>query len=309
MIQISIVIVNYKAYDLLKDCLNSIYTYTIDVSFEIILVDNNSDEDKLLDIVKKYTSLRIIAINHAVGFAEANNRAIEVANGKYILFLNNDTIFVENTLRILWEYAEKIEEDLAIGCRLLNKDGSNQISIVDFFNIYNLVGESFFLYKLFPKSKLLNRNHFNYKQIHSPLEVDYVKGAFIFCNLTLVKNLEGFDDRFYFYGEEVDLCYRAKLTGAKIIYYPGTSIIHLGGATTKNNLWFMFKNQKIATVRFFQKHFHGLWFSLAIFIYHVGILIRIPIYLIGSIFSFNLFLFRKSFYYLRQLFIYPKNVF
>lgn len=306
---VSIIIVSFNNFQLLKNCVSSLQNFTYGINFEIIIVDNNSSEGKIEDVISENSKLKIIKNKTNEGFAKANNKAIEYANGKYILFLNNDTEFIEDTINIILNFVPKIEKDFIIGCRLLNKDGSNQVSIVDFTNLLNLFGESFFLYKLFPKSKLFNRNHLNYKKISQPIEVDYVKGAFLFCSGNLVKQLGGFDERFYFYSEEADLCYRAKKNGFHVIFYPGTSIVHLGNATAINNLWFFFKNQKTAKIQLFQKHFHGLKYFLAVCIYHAGILIRIPIYLFHGVLTLDLFLIKKSYYFFRQAFVFPKNNF
>ena len=147
------------------------------------------------------------------------------------------------------------------------------------------------------------------KRINSTYEVDVITGAFLFGKRKEIAGLGGFDERFFFFNEETDLCFRFKKNGGKVYYFPQTSIIHLKGGTAQKNSWFTQKNQSIATIKFLQKHFVGLNFTLAIFIHYIGIVIRIPVFLLFGSFTFNKDLILRSFYYLKLLFVYPQNVF
>lgn len=308
-VDVSVVIVNYNALDLLDNCIYSIIKFACGFTFDIIVVDNNSKELRLEEITTKYPDLVFIKNDKNIGFAAANNIGFKNAKGKYILILNNDTVFYENSIKKIIEFAESIEQEVFIGCKLLNEDGSHQISVVDFDTISNSFGENFFFYKFFPKSKFFNRFHLNYKQIDKPTEVDVVKGAFIFCSASAIKKLNGFDTRFFFYGEETDLCFRFKKSGGKVYYFPNTSIYHLGGATTDKNLWFKFKNQSIAKIQIYQKHYKGIESFLLKTFHFIGILIRVPLYFLAGFLTLKKSLIIKSYYYFRTLFVYPSNKF
>lgn len=308
MVDVSIIIVNYNAAGMLKECIDSIINCTSEVTYEIIVVDNNSSDADLNEIFSGYSNIKLIINKKNKGYSTANNQGLEKAKGKYTLFLNNDTLFIENTLLKILKYAD-LKGKLFVGCKLLNKDRSHQISVVDFDTLMNLFGENSFLYKLFPESKLLNKYNLHYSNPDKITEVDAVKGAFIFGVTNDFKELNGFDERFFFYNEENDLCYRFKQSGGKIIYFPVTSIIHLGGATTDTMLWFRFKNQSIAKIQFFQKHWKGFNFTIAILIHYFGIFLRVPLYALGGILTFNSFLLKKSWYYFKTVFIYPGNKF
>lgn len=292
----------------MDNCLASIKKYTENLSYEVIVVDNNSKGD-VSEITKKYSFAKLIKNNKNIGFAAANNIGLNNARGKYILFLNNDTLLMENSLREIFNYCETKSHDVIIGCKLLNDDGSHQESLVDFDSITNSWGENFFFYRLFPLSKKFNRFHKNYENIVSPVEVDVIKGAFIFGPSDRIKAIGGFDTRFFFYAEETDFCHRFKENGGKVIYYPNTSIIHLGGATTDKYIWFKIKNQSIAKIQIYQKHYKGISFFLIVLFHYCGILIRIPLYLLASVFLREKSLLVKGFYYFCTLFIYPKNLF
>ncbi len=308
-IDISVIIINYNNCNLLKNCIHSLVEQTLKIDYEIIVVDNNSTECNPKEALPPLKNIRLIHNERNLGFAKANNQALRIANGEYVLFLNNDTIFIENTLKKVYDFAKSLTEPSIIGCKLLNEDLSNQISIGMFDSLRYTITESLFLYKLFPHSQFFNRYFLNYKNFTKPNEVDFVKGAFLFAKREDILFLQGFDERFYFYGEEVELCYRFKKGIGKVIYYPNTKIIHLGGATTKKNLEFMFINQTKAKIQFYQKHFSTFRKILAITFLYIGILIRIPIYFMGGVFSFNKSLLKKSKYYIMKLFTYPKNQF
>ncbi|MCJ7688355.1 MAG: glycosyltransferase family 2 protein [Clostridiaceae bacterium] len=307
---ISIIIVNFNSFQMLKECLDSIVKHTNPkIIFEIIIIDNNSNEGNIRSFLKDYSQVKLVINTDNRGFAAANNQGIKIAKGKYILFLNNDTLFLEDSISKILAFLGKNGQNSIIGCRLLNGDRSHQASVVDRDSLSNSFGENFFLYLIFKKIRALNKYYLSSNEPDSPSEVDIIKGAFIFCTKKIVDELSGFDERFFFYSEETDLCIRAILKGYKIYYFPQTQIIHYGGYATDKNLWFKFKNQTTARIQIFQKHYSGLSFFLLISFHFVGIFIRIFVYFLGGIVTLSLPLVRKSWYYFRQLYIYPKNLF
>jgi GT2 family glycosyltransferase len=309
IIDVSVIIVNYNSFHLLKECLDSLIRFTKDIKYKIIIVDNNSTEGDVAKVISIYDNVVLIKNKVNLGFAAANNIGIEHSKGKYFLFINNDIVFNENTVKKIFNFAESINEDVFIGCKLLNLDGSHQVSIVDFDNITNSFGENFFLYKLFRKSSALNRYHLNFKTIREPIEVDIIKGAFMFCSSSAIKKLSGFDSRFYFYGEEADLCYRFKELRGRIFYFPNTCVIHVGGASADRNEWLKFKNQHLSKIKRYQKHIKNPRFTAIIFFYYAGLLLRIPTYLILGLFTLRKKMICQAYFYFKILFNYPRNEF
>ena len=306
---ISIIIVNFNASKILRDCIDSIINHTNHkIEFEIIVVDNNSTEGNIEIELNGYTCVQLIRNKYNKGFAAANNQGIKIAKGRYILFLNNDTVFIEDSLSKILDFSIVSNQNL-VGCKLLNSDMTVQPSINDKDTLLNSFGENFFIYKIFPQIRNLNRWYLSQYIPQEVTQVDLIKGAFMFCEKNIIEELEGFDERFFFYAEETDLCLRAISKGYKIIFYPDTAIIHLGGYTTEKNLWFKYKNQSSARIQLFQKHYSGKQFYILTAFHYGGIFFRVLIYFIASLFSFNTNLFVKSFLYFRQLFIYPKNLF
>src|SRR5690606_20433040 len=221
----------------------------------------------------------------------------------------NDTIFIENTIKKVFDFAESITNPVIVGCKLLNEDKTLQHSVYDFPSVQNVFTSNFFLYGLFPKSKSFNKYYLMNQKLNSIKKVDVVTGAFMFCSLDAIKNLGGFDERFFFYNEETDLCYRFVQSGCDVYYFPETSIVHLKGGTAKKTSWFAYKNQSISTIKFFQKHFNSFDTFLAVSIHYLGIFIRIPVFFLFGLFTLNWIFIKRSFYNLKLLFIYPHDNF
>lgn len=308
-IDVSIIIVNYNSTQLLKDCLDSIEKFTTGINFEIIVIDNNSMTGDFDELLKYHDKITLIKNDVNRGFGAANNQGVEVARGKNILLLNNDTLLIENSIKKVFDFAESLEGENIIGCKLLNEDKSTQKSVYDFPIFLNVFTSNFFLYLLFPKSKYFNKYHLMNKGISRITEVDVVTGAFIFMSRKSYEALGGFDERFFFYMDDTDLCYRHKQNNGKVIYFPETSIIHLKGKSVKGESWFKNKHQSISTIKFFQKHFFGLEFLLMLIFHYIGLLLRFPLFILGGMFTLNKNLFIRGIYYARLIFLYPANQF
>jgi GT2 family glycosyltransferase len=151
-IDVSIIIVNYNSTEFLKNCLKSIEKFTSGISYEIIVIDNNSMTGDIDEILDNHNKIRLIKNNVNKGFGAANNQGVKVAKGKYALLLNNDTILFENSIKKVFDFAESLEGNEIIGCKLLNEDKSVQKSVYDFPNLLNVFTSNFFMYLLFPKS-------------------------------------------------------------------------------------------------------------------------------------------------------------
>ncbi len=309
VMKVSVLIVNFKTYLLLEDCLSSIENFSRDITYEVIVVDNGSDVVLLNSVKEKFPIVKFYPLNENIGFAAANNYGAKYATGEYLLILNNDTVLIENTIKYIADFADSLKEDCIVGCKLLNIDGSLQESAIDFDSLSNMAGECFFLYKIFKASKFWNRNFRSYEQVTDVIETDYVKGAFLFMRRASFLQLSGFDKRFTFYGEEADLCFRFKREGKRVLYNPGTSIIHLGGATTDLMPWFKFKQQHFAKIMFYQKNYSGIESILLIAMHEVGIFLRVFVYLFEGVILLKKQLLLKSWMYFKQLFIYSKNIF
>jgi GT2 family glycosyltransferase len=302
IIDISILIVNYNGMKLLDDCITSIKAYSSGFDYEIIVIDNHSSES--IEVVKeKHADVKFIMNEDNRGFAAANNQGLALAKGKYILYLNNDTLFTENTLLILLPYIKGLPPGVVLGCTLLNADKTLQVSTSDFDTVWNSLGENLFLYKVFPRSKLFNKYHLTYYTGQEPVETDIVKGAFLLCRKDLADTLHGFDESFYFYSEEADFCFRAKKLGVRVLYCPETSIIHFGGATTDSMPWFSHENIHRSRVRYYLKNTHGYLRVGLLIMHYLGILIRGFLYTGIGCLILNKKQFTRGLYYFKRLFL------
>ncbi len=216
MIDLSIIIVNYNVKEFLLNLLESIQQAAKNISTEIIVVDNNSNDDSITTINEKFPSVITIQNNSNVGFGAANNQGLEISKGKYILLINPDTLVKENTFEQMIKFLEENLQVGIAGCKVLNPDGSLQLACRRSFpkpwvSFTKVTGLS----KLFPKSKLFAKYNLTYLDENETYEVDAISGSFMMFNRNTFEKVGGFDTDFFMYGEDLDLCYRVQKAGSK----------------------------------------------------------------------------------------------
>lgn len=257
MIQISIVIVSYNVKEFILNLFESIEKARKGLNIEVIIVDNAS-ADGSLDFFKSHlgNKVKLIGLKENLGFARANNIAFEQALGKYILVINPDTLMKDDTLTSIYNFMEEHPEVAMSGCKLLNPDGSfapeSKRSIPRPLSaLWRMIG----LNKLFPGNKYFSEYYVPWVGENEVGEVPAISGAFMFCRSDFIKKVGGFDEQFFMYGEDLDLCYRVGKENRKIYYFPKTSIIHYKGESTKtDSLDYTIYFYK-AMIQFFRKHY------------------------------------------------------
>ncbi len=233
---ISIIIVNYNVKDFLAQCLHSIRQAKKKFSLEIFVVDNNSEDNSIEYLEPLFPEVKFIQSGANLGFGRANNIAIKLVSGKYTLILNPDTILSEDTLEKMFNYMNSHVEVGIAGCKVLNEDGTFQLACRRSFPTpWVSFTKLFGLQKLFPKSKIFARYNLTFLSENESYYVDAVIGAFMFCKTSLLKSLSGFDESYFMYGEDLDLCRQAQLAGEKISYYCETTILHFKGESTRRS--------------------------------------------------------------------------
>ncbi|MFL2571428.1 MAG: glycosyltransferase family 2 protein [Parvicellaceae bacterium] len=234
-VELSIIIINYKTPDLTIQCLNSIYKSTESINFEIIVVDNFSEDNSLEIISKKFKDVICIQMDYNSGFARANNEGIKKSNGKYILFLNSDTIIFNDVLSESIKKYEKLKKEYKVGlfgCKLLNIDNTVQYSISESFPGYKDVLKANPLYIFISKFlglniKKVHLNNHNYNHF-----TKWLGGAFLLCEKKIVQEEnEFFNPKFFMYSEDVEIAYRLFKKGYKHFFWAEKSITHLGGGS------------------------------------------------------------------------------
>ena len=228
---LSVVIVNYQTFELTKNTINSIFEYSYPFSLEVIVVDNASSDDSLSKLKDYFKDkVKFIASAENNGFAAGNNQALNVSQGKYVLLLNSDTIVWEDTLESIYNYMEKHTDVGACGCRVLLENGElDKACKRSFPNVKN----SFF--RLFHIPTNSEDDDYNLDNLPDGeiYEIDCLTGAFMFIRKNALDEVGFLDETFFMYGEDIDLCYRIKQAGWKIVYYGKSKITHLKGASSK----------------------------------------------------------------------------
>ncbi len=274
-VDISVIIVNYKVKEYIANLLNSLEKASTNVSTEIFVVDNDSGDDSIAYLRERYPDVHYIQNDENVGFGKANNQAIKQAKGKYSLIINPDTLVSEDTLYTLFNYMETHEKCGACGCKILNPDGTfapeSRRSVP---TIWTAACKVLGLHVLFPKSKLFGKYYLSWLGEDEPSEVPVLSGSFMFWRTKVLQELGGFDERFFMYGEDIDLCYRIQETEYYIDYVPDTSIIHYKGESTKKEDFKYIKLFNKALYQFFDKQYSSRYsFLFKVFIY-LSVLLR-----------------------------------
>lgn len=271
MIDVSIIIVNYNTKKLILDCLSSIKRQTNNIEYEIIVVDNNSNDGSQEAISKEYPEIILIINKANNGFGKANNQGIKIAKGKYIFLLNSDTILLNNAIKIFYDWMEKYNKHNqigAIGSILLNENLKENLSYGFFPKTSDLfVKEFLFINKIFKKNKIKKVN--NVGKMNDSFEVDYITGADLFIPKTVIQDIGLFDEKFFMYYEETDLQFRMKQRNYLRKIIKGPKIIHLESKSTnikinklklleKSKIIYFEKNEKNKIKLFLLKKFYIL---------------------------------------------------
>ena len=257
-IDVSICIVNWNTKELLRQCLNSIKERTAGLTYETIIVDNDSRDESVQMVKLDYPECLIIESKENLGFAKGNNEAVKGASGKYIFYLNPDTELITNAIYGMFFILEKHADIGAVGCQLVTSVGQIQYTCARTFpsplNQFSLL---VMLNKLFPRSRQLSTAEMEYWDHTDSREIDCLSGACIMARKHIIDGLNGFDEAFFMYAEDVDLCYRIRSEGWKIHYLAEERIFHHEGASSKKraNRHFSAIMQRASNYYFLTKHF------------------------------------------------------
>jgi len=230
---LSIVIVSFNVEELLAKCLESIEKYSEGITKEVFVVDNDSSDNTVLRIKKDFPKVTLIANKKNLGFSKANNQALKKAKGDYLLVLNPDTELRADTLSEMIGFMQKNKDVAVSTCRVELADGfldrdcrrhfpTPWRSFCHFSN----------LSKIFLKSKIFDQYYMGYMPDNIEQEVDACAGAFMMIRVSAIKKVGYFDEDFFFYGEDLDWCWRFREKGFRIIYTPITKIIHYKGVSS-----------------------------------------------------------------------------
>jgi GT2 family glycosyltransferase len=253
---ISIIIVNYNGKDFIVQCLRSLESLRLSMPMETIVVDNNSTDGTIEAIKAQYPKVKIIAQKHNLGFGKANNIGANASTGEYLFFVNNDTIFTEDLVAPLSLFLKENPSCGAVGPLLVNADGTYQHSYGYFPSIINE-------WRVQKETKAIKSIPTNF----DPQEVEWVSFAAVMIPRSVFKQISGFDERYFMYFEDADVCLRLKEIGYSTIYCPAYSLVHLGGSSwSPKNVDAIRYEYRRSQLLYYSKHI-SLWQTFLLRLY------------------------------------------
>ncbi len=287
--ELSVIIVNYNVRFFLEQCLQSVRRAAARLpegSVEVIVVDNASVDQSVRMVREQFPEVQLIVNAENVGFAKANNQAIRLSRGRYVLLLNPDTVVREDTFEACVCFMDEHPEAGALGVRMI--DGSGTFlpeSKRGFPSPFVAFCKAFGLSRLFPHSRLFNRYHLGFLDEHQTHAVDVLAGAFMFIRRSVLDEIGLLDEDFFMYGEDIDLSYRIVQAGYRNYYFPGTTIIHYKGESTKKGSLNYVRTFYQAMLIFARKHFSGHKARLFVAMIYLAIYFRAALTLVVNFFK------------------------
>lgn len=254
---VSVCIVNWNTLEMLRRCLRSIRENATGLDVEIVVVDNASSDGSASMVEKEFPEVVLIPSGANLGFARGSNLAARSSRGSYVLYLNPDTELVTNAILGMWRFLESNPGHGAVGCRLLNSDGTTQLTCASAFpTARNELCSLLLLHRLFPGSRLCSSRELNYWDHADDRDVECLSGACMMLSRSLVDRLSGFDETLFMYGEDLDLSYRVAAQGLRLGYLASEVIYHHeGAASRKKGRSFAPLLQREANYYFLSKNF------------------------------------------------------
>ncbi|GIO35151.1 glycosyl transferase [Paenibacillus antibioticophila] len=280
---LSVIIVSYNTRLLTLGCLQSVFASETEYAYEVILVDNASGDGSAAAIKEHFPQVSIIENKDNVGFAKANNQAMTVAGGRYVLMLNSDTVVQPDTLQKMIAYMDVHPHTGAAGCKVILPNGSLDKACKRGFPtpsaaFYYLFGLS----RLFPVSPRFNRYQLGHLDPDLTHAVDCLVGAFMVVRQETIWQVGVLDEAFFMYGEDVDWCYRIKQAGWGIDYYPATCIVHVKGASSRRKPLKIIYEFHRAMWLFHRKHYKQRYSWFVNFVVFSGIAMRFAVSLAAN---------------------------
>ena len=272
--KLTVIIVNYNVETYLKQCLSSVMKALDKITGEVFVVDNQSTDGSVAMVRQQFPEVKVIANTENIGFSRANNQAIKVAQGEYVVLLNPDTVVGEDIFQTVCQFMDQHPDSGGLGVKMIDGAGhflpeSKRGLPTPAVAFYKIIG----LTRLFPRSKVFGRYQLGHLADNEIAEIEILSGACMFLRKKTLDKVGLLDESFFMYGEDIDLSYRIMLGGWKNYYYPKAQIIHYKGESTKKssiNYVIVFYN---AMAIFAKKHFSskgadliGSLISAAIFI-------------------------------------------
>lgn len=282
-INVSVVIVNWNTRDILRDCLRSIYDQTRGLEFEVIVVDNASSDGSAEMVRKEFPGVRLIANDTNRGFAAANNQGMRVARGRYFLLLNSDTVILDGAIQKTAAFADEHPEAGLAGCRVQRADGTLSQTAVMYPSLLNIALGLMRMDQYFPRHWFFDRERMGEWGYDTERDVPTLGGCFLFLRRDALVDVGGFDEKYFMFAEELDLCWRLKKGGWRLLFFPGAEIRHLHGASARLVPDRMQVQRRKSLLMFLSDLRGPVTAWVANLMYLAGTLVRLPFWMVWSI--------------------------
>lgn len=253
---LSIIIVNWNVWEDLQECLQSIYASNFLEEMEVILVDNASSDRSVENTQDAFPEVKIISNSINLGFSKANNQALAIAKGEFVLFLNPDTVLMQDTLFGCVSNIRSQKNIGLLGCKILYPDGSIQYECArNFPSLLSTLWSAFYLHMIFPKSEIFGEELMGYWDHMTSRDVPCLVGAFMLIRRSIALKLEGMDENVFMFLDDVDLCFRVKKEGWRIYYLADFELVHKSMKSQNILRLPMTSENATAKYEFFKKHY------------------------------------------------------
>ncbi|USG61310.1 glycosyltransferase family 2 protein [Sneathiella marina] len=283
---VSVIIVNWNVRDMVLDCIGSIIEQTRS-TYEIIVVDNDSSDGSVDAIKDKFSSVKIIANDSNRGFAAANNQALAVSQGEYVLLLNPDTLVVDNAIDKMLQW---IQQDSSIGCggcQVFESENVIQNTCFSDMTVWSTFLVLTGLARVSKSSRFWGKPHYYWWDRRTEMEVDVVSGMFMLVPRKVLEEVGGMDDDFFVYAEEADWCRRIRAHGYRCVFTPLTHVVHRDGGnkSTDQILAKMYVQLQKSKLIYARKYYGLLGYLEFRFLYFASMLMRSVLFVILSLFT------------------------
>ena len=260
---VAVCVINYNTRDLLRECLHSVLPEAVD---EILVVDSASTDGSVEMLKAEFPSISVISLEKNKGFGSAANLGVASCRSEHIVLLNADTRLTPGSLQVLNTHLESHPRAGVIGPRILNPEGTPQTSCFHFPTPIHVFLYISGLYQLIPRLPLVKERSLQKMGTESAKAVPWILGAAIAFRRETFEALAGFDEAFFLYFEEVDLCYRLSLQGQEVHFVPQAEIIHVGGASTTQHRNWSYIQFFASLAQFYRKHYAEFMLTGMVFI-------------------------------------------
>lgn len=254
-IDLSTIIVNYNVKELLRKCLQSIFDFQKGLNFEVIVVDNHSEDQSTKMVQQYFPIVKLIDNKRNLGFSAASNQGIKESRGRYILLLNPDTEFTLDGISEMIMFMDSFPQVGICGPKMVDPRGETHFSARSFPSYLTAISShQSILNRLFPHNPLSKKYLLKDQDRNQRKEVDWISGSCLLTKRSVFEKIGLLDEQFFIYVEDVDFCYRAKKAGFSVYYFPNSVVIHhIGKSTQKRKLAMLVEHHR-SMYHFYRKH-------------------------------------------------------